>query len=272
MDVPPLPNFVVVGAPRSGTTSLWHYLRAHPDVFMAPSKELRFFNSDAVAGGLDEYRANFKGWRGERAVGEASPQYMYSTDAMRRMVELLPDARLIVVLRSPVDRAYSDYWLRAATGQEHRSFPEVIAAGGSVYVKRGRYLPFLQQVCELYPRAALRIELFEELVGSPGSVYRSVCEHLGVAPDFVPPALGKQTNSFVRFRSLRFRKFHRRLPDRLRKVVGRLNATKDEYPEMDGALRTELHASFRDDNERLANWLGRDLSAWDQEEQPATRS
>jgi hypothetical protein len=272
MSAPPLPNFVVIGAPRSGTTSLWHYLRDHPEVFMAPSKELRFFNSDAGIGDVDEYRANFRGWRGERAIGEASPQYMYSADAMRRMAQVLPQSRLVVVLRNPVDRAYSDYWLRAATGQELRSFAEVVAAGGTVYVKRGRYLQYLEQVCELYPRDVLRVELFEELVSSPRRVYGSICDHLGVATDFVPAELGKQTNSYVRFRSLRFRKFHRRLPGRLRKVVGRLNATKDEYPEMEASIRATLHESFADDNERLAKWLGRDLSVWGPEGQPATRA
>jgi hypothetical protein len=148
----------------------------------------------------------------------------------------------------------------------------VLATGGSVYVKRGRYLQYLEQVCELYPRDALRVELFEELVSSPRRVYGAICEHLGVDTDFVPPELGKQTNSFVRFRSLRFRRFHRRLPGRLRKIVGRLNATKDEYPEMDAAHRAELQDSFRDDNARLAAWLGRDLSVWEPEGQPATRA
>lgn len=280
MSTPPLPSFVVVGAPRSGTTSLWHYLRVHPDVFMAPKKELQFFTSATMPGGIEGYRANFKGWRGEQAVGEASPQYMYSGEAMQRMASALPDARLLVLLRNPVDRAYSEYWRRKSNGRETRSFGNVVASGhsngretrsfGDVvasghanYMERSRYLPFLERVSELYPREALRVELFEELTHRPRDVYRSVCEHLGISTEFAPPGLGERTNSFVRFRSLRFRKFHRRLPGHLRKIVGRLNATKDTYPEMDHSLRGELLAEFREDNARLAAWLGRDLAIWE---------
>lgn len=259
----PLPTFLVIGAPRSGTTSLWRSLRQHPDVFMAPAKELRFFLDPITPEGVERYRASFRDWRGESAVGEATPVYMYSDDALERMAGLVPEARLLVVIRDPVDRAYSDFWQRRADGREDRSFAEVVAAGGSIYVRRSRYVTALERVCAHFPREALRVLLFEELCDAPGDVYRGICEHLRVATSFVPTELGAPANSYVHFRSQRVRALARRLPGPAGRALGRLNSRRRRYPPLEPDLRGVLQRELRADNERLATWLGRDLTPWD---------
>src|SRR5688572_14326389 len=113
-----LPDFLIVGAMRSGTTSLHKYLQAHPDVFVASGKEVHFFDR-RYGRGLDWYRSRFAGVTTERVVGEATPAYMYDENAIARIAHDLPDARLIVVLRNPVDRAYSHYWRNRSRGREN---------------------------------------------------------------------------------------------------------------------------------------------------------
>lgn len=266
-----MPTFVVVGAARSGTTSLWHILSGHPDVFMAPEKEPRFFLDADAPESLDRYRASFRDWRGEHAVGEVSPVYMYSPAAMQRMFDVLPSARLVAILRDPVDRAYSDYWQRRGDGRERRPFAEVVAGGGSIYLRRSRYLEHLRRVCEIYPRESLRVELFEDLCHRPVEVCRDVYRHIGVAPDYVPRDLGRRANPYVRFRSQRVRALSRRLPGIVRKLVGRLNSSRSPYPPLDAELRRRLQDGFRAENAGLAEWLGRDLGAWEPARDVATR-
>jgi Sulfotransferase family len=259
----PLPTFLVIGAPRSGTTGLWRSLRQHPDVFMAPAKELRFFLGPISPPAIERYRENFGDWRGERAVGEATPVYMYSEDALERMAELVPEARLLVILRDPVDRAYSDYWQRRADGREDRTFAEVVAAGGAIYVRRSRYVTALERVCAHFPREALHVLLFEDLCRAPGEVFGSICQHLGVSTEFVPTEPGAPANSFVHFRSQRVRAVARRLPGLAGRVLGRLNSGRRPYPPLASDLRRVLRRQLESDNERLASWLGRELTPWE---------
>src|SRR5437762_2920456 len=101
-----LPNFLIIGAPRSATTSTALYLSQHPEVHIAPQKEVNFFDLEFHRG-LDWYRAQFDRVEDGQVVGEASPNYMFSEDAVQRMAALLPDAKLIAILREPVSRAYS---------------------------------------------------------------------------------------------------------------------------------------------------------------------
>src|SRR5215210_1748036 len=133
-----LPNFLVIGAGKSGTTSLYHYLRQHPDVYMSPVKEPLFFaaeggrirfpgpdgrmisraaNPGAVTR-MKDYRALFAGVSGKKAVGEASPQYLYTPEAPLRIKHYVPEAKLIAVLRNPVERAYSAFLHRTRLGRE----------------------------------------------------------------------------------------------------------------------------------------------------------
>lgn len=270
-----LPDFVIVGAMRCGTTALARYLGAHPDIFMAPEKEVHFFDRHFEEG-TDWYARRFARARSEIAIaiGEATQTYMYDSIAVDRMADVVPEAKLIAILREPIDRAYSHYWLNRARGLEPLSFPEAIRAEPErlatsrrdrfvySYLDRGRYLKQLKMLCGRYPRSALHVAIFESMCVDPRGVYRDVCRHLAVDPAFEPSELGRQINAHVTFRSPGLRRFAKRLPRPMAMVIGRLNVREGGYPPMAGSVRSELRTTFDQEVRQLADWLGRDLSTW----------
>ena len=262
-----LPTFLVIGAMRSGTTSLARYLGVHPDVFMAPEKEVHFFDRHWVRG-VDWYRERFAGATTERAVGEATPAYLHDEAAPARIAEVLPQVKLVVLLRDPVDRAYSHYWLERSLGREPRGFAEAVREGprdpDRDYLGWGEYLPQLQRFRARFPPEAMLVLLFEEFSEEPRAALRAACRFLDVHDRFVPPNLGRRINRYRDYRSLRLRLFTRRPPPTLfKKVLARLNATSSSYPPLDPEVRQDLVGRFRGRNAELAAWLGRDLSAWE---------
>src|SRR5437762_6880111 len=122
-----LPNFLILGAAKSGTTSLYHVLKQHPQVFVTEKKELHFFVKEHwYRRGMRCYARHFAPARAEhRAVGEATPVYLCHPAAPHRIREHLPEARLIAIVRDPVQRAHSHYWQERRRLNEHRSFDEV---------------------------------------------------------------------------------------------------------------------------------------------------
>lgn len=260
---------------RCGTTSLARYLRAHPQAFVSVPKEIRFFDV-WFERGIDWYKSHFEGATGQTAIGEASPSYMYVRESAKRMAAVIPEARLIALLRNPVDRAYSHYWHARAKKIEPLSFEGALAAEpsrleeGSLrshldysYLDRGRYLPQLLNVTSSFPRDALLVILFEDLRDEPQRTFATVCDFLGLDPSQSPPEVGRTANPYRRIRSVNIRRLSRRLPGPARRAMGRLNTKAETYPKMAGPTRLELSERFQTGNEQLAEWLGRDLSIWD---------
>lgn len=275
-----LPNFIIVGAAKSGTTSLAHYLRPHPQVFMAAAKEVHFFD-EGFDEGIDWYRAHFAGAAAAAAtaVGEATPVYMYDAAAVARMAATVPDARLVAVLRDPVDRAYSHYWMNRRQGREDLSFSDAVAAEPErlaaplaarphfAYVDRGRYLVQLRRLVEHFSRDQLHVVLFDDFApATREATYAGVCRFLEVADDVRPAALGRAFNESVAFRSLPVRRLTHQVARaglrRTSKLIGRLNVRRISYPPLSPPERARVAALFAGENEALAAWLGRDLSFW----------
>lgn len=261
-----LPNFVIIGAMRAGTTYLADQLRHHPQVFMAPQKEIHFFDQYWDKG-VDWYRTHFTGASGERIVAEATPRYMYFPDAAPRMAQLLPDASLLCVLRNPIDRAYSHYWRDRALGKQTLSFEqateeELAGRKSYAYVDRGRYLEQILRWCNHYPRSSLRVLIFEDLRDRPVDTFGSVCRFLEIDDVFRPTSSGRTVNGYVTFRSLRVRAITHRLPPLPAAVLGRLNQRRSSYPPMEESIRKQLRDVFQSHNAELSAWLGRDLSNW----------
>jgi len=270
-----LPTFLIVGAPKSGTTSLAAYLAEHPDVFVSAEKELHFFDNHFDRG-VDWYRSNFAEGAGARAVGEASPTYYLHPQAIERMAALVPDARLIALLRDPVEAAWSNYWMQRSLGFERRPFDEAVRdelerrdTGRAIrYIFGGRYVEHLQGLCERYPREALLVQLFDDLRDSPGATFAAACRHVGVDETYAPETIGAVVNPSTRLRSERLRRFMlkhhawKRLPFRLAMAIDRLNRVEARYPPMDARVRSTLADLYAEPNRSLARWLGRDLSTW----------
>ncbi len=243
---------------------------------MVAQKELHYFDR-LLDRGEEWYRRQFAAADGRPAAGEATPDYMYFSEVPALMARTVPEARLIAILRNPVDRAYSHYWHERARGREKLECADAVAAepdrlasgpeGRSTYsyLDRGRYQAQLLNVCRYYPRDALLVVLFEELRDGPVEAFRAVCQFLSIDPSFVPPNVGEPTNYYAAFRSVAYRKLVRGmpfLPRWARSALKKLNVQHATYPGMDPALRARLLEHFARDNTALAAWLGRDLSAW----------
>jgi hypothetical protein len=264
----PLPTFVIVGAMKAGTTSIRAYLDAHPDVFAPP--ETHFF-TERFDRGVDWYRSQFAGAGDAKAIGDKTPGYMYSDEAVERMAATLPDARLIAILRNPIDRAYSHYWHHRRVGKESRSFEEAIAQelsgdGGSTfeYVRFGRYIKHLERLARFYPRERILVLLFEDLSSKPAEVYAEACRFLGIDGSVPPPIVGERTNTYRVYRARGLYETLNRLGlSRVIRLLRPIMVRRTSYEPMSANARATLRAAFADDNRALAAWLGRDLSAWD---------
>jgi hypothetical protein len=202
----PLPDFLILGAQKAGTTALYAYLRRHPGITGPSWKEVSFFDRH-YARGEAWYRGNFPNKLRARGglVGEASPSYVFHPLGPERVRGLVPEAKLIVLVRNPVDRAFSHYQHEVALGREPLSFEEALEAEderlrGEVermladpryfshawwnytYQARGRYAEQLERWLEVFPREQLLIVPSEDLGSDPAGTYGRVLEFLGAPP------------------------------------------------------------------------------------------
>ncbi len=200
------PSFLVIGAPKCGTTSLFHYLAQHPDVYLPARKELHYFTYDDLArnsagpGDADllphfcatrsDYEAQYAQVRGEREIGEVSPSYFYYADASRRIRDELGTPKIILLLRDPVQKAFSQYMHLVRDNRERLSFYQGLMAEpkrieqrwgalwryaeGSIYAWR------IRRYLETFGEDRVKILFFEDLVRDAGSLVREVLRFLAL--------------------------------------------------------------------------------------------
>jgi len=246
----PLPGFLILGAQKAGTTALYTYLRRHPAITGPAWKEVSFFDRH-WARGVSWYRGSFPLQRGGRhpLVGEASPSTLFHPLAPERVRAVVPEARLIAILRDPVDRAYSHYQHEVALGREPLSFEDALDAEQErlrgeaermladpgyfsrawwdhTYVARGLYAEQLERWRAVFPREQLLLLTSDELGERPGETYGRVLSFLGAAPH--------ELSSYPRV-------FER------------------SYPPMASAARRRLEGVFAEPNRQLEELLGREL-------------
>lgn len=192
-------NFIICGTQKGGTSALDAYLRGHPNICMAEKKEVHFFdNEDAYRNGApnySEYHSAFKPHSPSQILGEATPIYMYWRDAPRRMWQYNPEVRLIVLLRNPIERAYSHWNMKRILGVETLSFWEAIQREPErcrealpyqhrvySYVDRGFYLEQLRRLWSFFPNEHVLVLKSEELRRQPIRTLERVCNFLNVDP------------------------------------------------------------------------------------------
>src|SRR4051812_32878203 len=245
-----LPTFLLVGAMKAGTTSLANWLGSHPEVYIPPMKETRYFNSPARFWlGEEWYRQQFAEAGDAVAVGDATPM-MQNPVAVGHAARLLPEARLVALLRHPVDRAYSHYQHIRSIGSERRSFRAAARdeladpdrAPGIPprdYVARSRYGDQLAGLEAAFSRQQLTIVLFDDLVERPEAVVAQVFAFLGADPEIAVPRVGVARDPRPGLRSPRVHAalqgpLGRRMPARARRLANRLNTrTARPYAAMD---------------------------------------
>ena len=200
----PLPDFLILGAQKAGTTALYAYLRWHPRITGPAWKEVSYFDRH-YRRGVRWYRGHFPIRAAGRILGEASPGYLFHPLAPERVRATVPDAKLIVLLRDPIDRALSHYHHEVALGREPLTFEEAIDAEPErtrgeeerllrdpgyfshawwdyAYLARGRYAEQLERWFAVFPREQLFVVASDELAAEPEQVYARVLVFLGAAP------------------------------------------------------------------------------------------
>jgi hypothetical protein len=221
-----LPNFFLAGAPKAGTTSLYHYLDQHPQIYVSPIKEPCYFSeeirpenfADEIRGPstIDEYLAGpmtekrfggpvcrwedylrlFRRVRGEIAVGEASVVYLWSPTAARNIAAAVPHAKILIVLRDPVERARSQYADMAGRAAIDLPFDDLVRAGlayrgtkltlAHPFLEFGRYDEQIARYRACFPPGQIRIERYETFRDDPLGTLAGVFRFLGVDPSFTP--------------------------------------------------------------------------------------
>lgn len=248
-----LPNFIIAGAPRSGTTYLYELLDSHPNVFLAKPRqpEPKFFLVDEEFEKGIEYYSNryFAGAAGYAAVGEKSTNYLENAHVARRIYENLPDVGLVFVLRNPIDRAYSNYRWSVQNGHESLSFSDAVEqeavrerryserlkyARPFSYVSRGRYAELLRPYFDLFRASQIKVLLLDEIEAAPEAAASELFEFLHL------PATPLSFN-----------------------FAGRVNSATAADPAVPLEVALQLYEIYSGPNADLATLLGRDLSCWD---------
>ena len=275
-----LPTFVIIGAQKAATTTLWHQLSRHPQIFMCGMKETDFFIAEKNWGrGLAWYESLFnEAPSGAVGIGEASPNYtMFPAygGVPGRMAEVMPSARLIYVVRDPVERMRSGYLHALASGAETLSIDEALLERPH-FLDTSRYAMQIDQYLEHFDRDQLLILVAEEFAADPGGNLDRVLEFLGLAGGWRPPDLDRrhhETSSkrvprnWARLAGGAFIRLGMqpgRLPPNSRFKRSRLT-TRILTPE-DGRIsndvRQRLQDRLRPDVERLRAYLGPDFEGW----------
>jgi hypothetical protein len=299
------PNFFIVGAPRCGTTALYSYLRGHPDVFLPEYKEPHFFNTDMTSGGAirnaTEYARLFVSANGKRRVGEASVYYLSSKVAPHAIRSFSPDAKIIVMLRNPVDVIHAlhahhlaawieDVWdlaealaLEELRKQGHRLPGNLNDVAKVLYRETVHFSRQVRTYFDAFGPGNVHVIVYDDFKKDAGKAFRDTCNFLEVSPDVSmefpvvwsnPGFRSRALARFVQCPPALLRNVGRLLvPRRIRtKVVGTLwnwNSIRAPRTPMSVELRKRLVVELTPQVQELSDLLGRDLSGW--LDRPTTR-
>jgi len=302
------PNFFIVGAARSGTTALGRYLTEHPQVYMSPIKEPSYFAGDIIPelrpdswdanqqgleaylngpmrhsrGGCvldwEEYLKLFRNVTDERAVGEASTAYLLSPGAAGQIRAAIPKARIIMILRNPIEQAFSTFLMFRRNGRLRYGFSEILRSEDSGLAQWRRFILETHRTAEgvnrflaTFPPDQIRWYLHEEFSSDPLLVVRDAYAFLEVDPTFLPDVSRRYNESVVPRVALLQRVLHvagisevagRIIPSRLRPLVRGVFFYRSPIEGLPGPDRTFLADYFRDEVVTLSRLLKRDLSYW----------
>jgi len=281
-----LPNALIGGAPKCGTTSLADALAGHPDIFIPYRKELSFFHADSnYERGLDWYERFFVEGSDKPIRLEATPDYLASRKSCRRIREDLPGCKLIFLIRDPVARAHSHYWFRVRSGRESRTFAEALRDEqrspddpNCYLIRYGQYAEQLRWYFDAFQREQILVMRFSALTRTPEASLRNVQEFLGVSPMVMTLP---NSNPASEVRSAALQDVVRRVTSdrgpitqglravvpskiryRLRQGLKRLNARPAAKPPIESMTREILAGIYGPELDDLEVLLGVELDAW----------
>lgn len=292
-----IPNFLIMGSAKAGTSSLYYYLKQHPQIYMSPLKEPRFFapelyttyNNGVRSGGrksalsFEEYCKLFKEVSSEIAIGEASTDYLYIPSTPARIKKLLPEVKLIAILRNPVERAFSAYCYQFRDGYETLSFEQALSEDpGRIrngfrpiwhYKEVGFYSAQVRRYFEIFERKQIKIYLYEDLKNNETALIKDIYGFLGVNDNFIPDLTPKNVSGVPKSRYLYdiFTKknlvksfFKPLFTKQAREMIQDFVVTKTlkSKPIMKSEIRQDLIKIYQKDILKLQDLINRDLSGW----------
>ncbi|MBA2406438.1 MAG: sulfotransferase [Chitinophagales bacterium] len=308
-----LPNFFVVGAAKSGTTSLYEYMKMHPQIYMAPIKETHHFSTDidntkfrpnysrslnkdlssfletdmkegifhAFVKERSQYEQLFKNVNGEKAIGEITNSYLYSTEAARNIFSEFPNAKVIMMLRNPIERAFSHYLMDLRIGYERDDFMTALKKDmarnpkgwgiSNLYIEIGMYYEQVKRFIDIFPERQRRIYLFDDFKKDAGAVVKDMFAFLNVNPDVEIDYSQKFNPSFIpKNRIIGSLNSQKRMKDWLKGMLPKSIKSKfkktlytnKNLPKIKEEERRFLADIFHDDVLKLGELINRDFSSW----------
>ncbi len=292
------PNFMILGTVKGGTTSLYFYLSQHPDVLFSTPKEPVFFEYE-YGRGLEYYQQTyFSALRHEQAVGEARVSHLFLPFVPDRILATLPEVRFIVILRDPVKRAFSHWWMRRCQGAESLSFKDAVAANlerlaagqrfegeegaqqwvadfdpkallskARIYVDAGYYAEQLQNYYSRFPRERVKVVFFEDLQRDPETLVRELWSFLGVDPNvplrgLLPYNQAVPTQLRWLFRVTYRLGLQRLIPPGIGSHLRHWASGLGSPPRIEAGIERWLYQHYAPHNRALEELLSCDLSHW----------
>ncbi|GAB64079.1 MAG: sulfotransferase [Candidatus Jettenia sp.] len=293
-----LPNFIIIGAPKSGTTSLFYYLKQHSDIYLPVRKELHYFSYECLEKNINgpgdkvtlsslcatkkEYKSHYEAVKNERMIGDVSPSYLYFSNISEKIFSELGQIKIVTILRNPVEKAYSQYMHLVRDNHEILSFYDALMAerermelGWSDiwrYAESSLYTERVKKYISVFGRDNIKILLFEDLVDDPEKVMRELFEFLRVDTNFccdtskVYNKTGKPKSSLISnyFSKPNFLKTIAKkiIPEKIRIPIRltMMNINTGKKPLMDSMSKKYLVEYFRNDVIQLEKLTGRQLN------------
>ncbi|WP_299413474.1 sulfotransferase [Acaryochloris sp. IP29b_bin.148] len=294
-----MPNFLIIGAPKAGTTSLYHYLDEHPQIYMSRHKEPRFFAFEGesnfrghevhrykIVTDLDAYQKLFTKVTNETAIGEASTWYLGSKKAPEKIKHYAPNIKLIAILRNPIERAHSHYWhLYRKNLEPLNTFKKAIEAEERrmdcgwlpdwYYTTEGFYYRHLSRYMDLFSGDQIKVYLYEDFCSNPHYILKDIFQFLEVSDDFLPDIGRKYNVTNVKKSKIIDQLINR--PSKSKQVLGsfinpkikeqirsmltsyNVGSRPQKIPE---ESKEKLFQTFKDDILQLQSLLNKDLSSW----------
>ncbi len=295
-----MPNFLILGAAKAGTTSIYRYLKQHPQIYMSPAKEPKFFafegenldfrglgdekEANYIVTNIDDYRALYKKVTNQIAIGEASTIYLYIAKSVERIKYYIPKAKLIAILRDPAERAYSNYLHLIKQEREPLDFAEALAQEEERiknnwwsfwhYKHRGLYYIQLKRYYEAFEKNQIKVYLYEDLKNNPLGMLKDMFGFLEIDDTFTPDISEKVRQAAPIPKNKALESFLSQphplksilsplLPTSFReKLVNKIRYLNRGKPKLSPAVRKQLIEFYREDILQLQDLIDRDLSQW----------
>ncbi len=300
-----MPNFLVIGAAKAGTTSLYYYLKQHPEIYMPSSKTYKETNFFALEGEtleypgphgtfvmknciteLETYQSLFQVATNKKAIGEASPVYMYSEKAPHKIKHYIPDVKLIAILRDPVERAFSHYLFWTSQGYEPdtdynfiqaiKEEPKRIQAGWSYqwhYIQMGFYYLQIKRYFDIFDSSQIKVYLYDDFKNNSLAVVQDIFRFLEVDDGFesstskihnqTKTPKNRHVNLFLNRPNLLKTGFNILVPQAIRQPIANyLKQQNVGKPKLSKKIRRQLIEEYRQDILNLQDLIERDLSSW----------